>query len=280
MKTMDRLASASSCVVGVYLMLTACAPAKRTASPSANLGPSANASLTTGTNPNAANGPNRPPSLPSEPTNCEENPNPRPLTWIANPSAPLDSASPTVLGAPRVEASPFGPVLCFDGSDDGLVFDTNPIAGLPEFTIQVLFRPDPAGSPEAPSEQRFVHFEEGNTSSSQSRRALIETRVLGKHWYLDTYLRSTDASRTLVDAARTHPVSEWTWAALSYGNRQMRHFVNGKLELEGPIDARPLCPGRTSLGVRLNRVSWFRGCIRELRVSPQLLDASALEQLP
>jgi hypothetical protein len=38
----------------------------------------------------------------------------------------------------------------------------------------------------------------------------------------------------------------------------------------------PLCAGRASLGVRLNRVSWFKGCLRELRVTPSALPVAEL----
>ena len=39
-------------------------------------------------------------------------------------------------------------------------------------------------------------------------------------------------------------------------------------------------PGRTSLGVRLNQVFWFKGAIREVRIHPAALDAAALQRVP
>jgi hypothetical protein len=53
----------------------------------------------------------------------------------------------------------------------------------------------------------------------------------------------------------------------------MRHFVNGAEELSAAVKLEPLKTGRTSLGVRLNRVSWYQGAIRQVRISPRVLKA-------
>jgi hypothetical protein len=60
----------------------------------------------------------------------------------------------------------------------------------------------------------------------------------------------------------------------------MTQFVNGQAELEGGVAFPPMKPGRTALGVRLNRVSWFKGAIREVRIYPTALDAAALQRVP
>jgi hypothetical protein len=210
---------------------------------------------------------------------CAATDTPAPFAWTADGAAALGDAAPERLGEPRLEPGPHGNALCFDGVDDGLVFDRNPIAGLKEFTIQVLFRPDAIGTLDAPSEQRFVHFEEGSTTTPESRRALIETRVVGEQWYLDTFLRASNGSKALIDADEKHPVGRWYWVALTYADGTMRHYIDGKLELEGAVPFEPLCPGRASLGVRLNRVSWFKGCLRELRVTPGVVPSAELAAL-
>jgi len=207
---------------------------------------------------------------------CPASPTPAPFAWTADGGATPGSAAPARLGEPREEAGPHGKALCFDGVDDGLAFESNPIAGMTEFTIQVLFKPDAIGTPEAPSEQRFVHFEEGSATTPESRRALIETRVVGEQWFLDTYLRAAGGSKALIDAEKKHPVGRWYWVALTYADGTMRHYIDRELELEGEVPFEPLCSGRASLGVRLNRVSWFKGCLRELRVTPGVLPAAEL----
>lgn len=207
---------------------------------------------------------------------CPVSDAPAPFAWTAAGDATPGVVAPVRLGEPRVEPGPHGEALCFDGVDDGLAFEQNPIAGMKEFTIQVLFRPDPIGTPEAPSEQRFVHFEEGSATTPESRRALIETRVVGEQWFLDTFLRASNGSKALIDAEKKHPVGRWYWVALTYADGTMRHYIDGQLELEGAVPFEPLCPGRASLGVRLNRVSWFKGCLRELRVTPAVVPSAEL----
>ena len=204
---------------------------------------------------------------------------PSALNWTADAGGALGTAAALRLGEPKLESSPHGNVLCFDGVDDGLVFEQNPIAGMSQFTIQVLFRPDASGTPETPSEQRFVHFEQGSATTPQSPRVLIETRVVGDRWFLDTYLRTAGGSKALIDPEKKHPVGRWYWVALSYGGGTMRQYIDRQLELEGAIPFEPLCSGRASLGVRLNRVSWFKGCLRELRVTPSVLPAAELAAL-
>jgi hypothetical protein len=203
---------------------------------------------------------------------------PTAFTWTADAGGALGRAS-VRLGEPTLQSSPHGNALCFDGVDDGLIFEQNPIAGMSRFTIQVLFRPDAMGTLQAPSEQRFVHFEEGSTTTSDSRRLLIETRVVGDQWFLDTYLRGAHSSKALIDPEKKHPVGRWYWVALTYGDGTMRHYIDRQLELEGAVPFEPLGSGRASLGVRLNRVSWFKGCVRELRVTPAVLPAAELAAL-
>jgi len=60
----------------------------------------------------------------------------------------------------------------------------------------------------------------------------------------------------------------------------MGHFVNGELELSRPIEFAPQQPGRTSIGVRINEVSWFKGAIREIRFTPRGLSPEEFRLLP
>jgi hypothetical protein len=106
---------------------------------------------------------------------------------------------------------------------------------------------------------------------------LLETRLLpGGRWSLDTFLNSGKSSRTLIDRTKTHAAGQWHAAALVYDGVEMRHYVDGVLEASGPVSFAPLGPGRTALGVRLNQVSWFKGRIRLVRVTPEALPADRL----
>jgi hypothetical protein len=174
-----------------------------------------------------------------------------------------------VVGAPRVATSAAETAIVFDGKGDGLFVPANPLAGWPAFTIEVRFKPDGSGS----EEQRFLHLED-----ELKHRVLMETRTTpDKQWSLDTFLfQDADHKLTLLDRTRLHPADRWYWVALVYDGTKMSHYVNGVLELEGAVAFSPMSAGRTSIGVRQNRVSWFKGAIAEVRFTPAALPAAQL----
>jgi hypothetical protein len=183
----------------------------------------------------------------------------------------VSGLAPEVWGSPTPAASPDGPALCFDG-DDALVVPANPLEGRGAFTLEVLARVD-AVTDGAFAEPRFVHVE------GAGGRATVEARVTPRGWYLDTFLRSGAGERALIDPSRLHPLGRWSWAAVSYDGARMRDFVDGAEEGSAALAFAPLGPGRTSLGARQNRVHWFQGCIRELRVTPRALAPAELARV-
>ncbi|MGC4093761.1 MAG: LamG domain-containing protein [Polyangiaceae bacterium] len=191
--------------------------------------------------------------------------------WLVDDPRALHGAHTLVLGEPRLGESPLGPALCFDG-DDGLIADLNPLQGLEAFTLEVLARIDAVGDP-AHSEPRFVHIE-----SAEGLRATVEARVTSTQFFVDTHLHTNSDKLTLANSASLHPVGRWNWIALSYAEGHMRHFVDAVEDGHGDVPFRPMGAGKMSLGVRQNRVHYFQGCIRELRVSPRALPAEQLQR--
>jgi hypothetical protein len=196
-----------------------------------------------------------------------------PVVWTLDNTAAIGGQNPQVLGLPQiVDASAGGPALRFNGQNDGLILPVNPIAGWRKFTVEVLFRPDADG----PRAQRFLHI-----ADRAGSRALIETRTTdGKSWILDTYLACGKKGRTLRNRVRRHPTGKWAWVALVYDGRKMAHYVNGVREFEGRTIFPPMTDGSTSLGMRLNRVFWFKGTIKEVRFTPTALAPNALQRVP
>jgi hypothetical protein len=192
----------------------------------------------------------------------------QPVIWRLDGTARVGGHVAEVLGAPRVTAG----ATFFNGTSDGLLVPANPLAGLAQFTIEVLFQPAADG----PAEQRFLHVQDG-----PGTRALIETRVAGGTWALDTFLANpaTGARCALLDPARRHPADRWTWVALVYDGRRMTHYIDGVKELEGEVAFPPMAAGQVSLGVRQNRVYWFKGGIREVRWHATALKAGELQRL-
>jgi hypothetical protein len=192
------------------------------------------------------------------------------VVWTLDRLDRIGGCVPTILGKPQADEA--RRAVIFNGVDEGIVVPVNPIAGWAQFTIEVLFEPA-AGGAEA---QRFVHLED-----ERGARALLELRSLEDgRWCLDTFLFSGTSRLTLIDRARLHPAGRWYWVALRYDGRRMASFVNGAAELEGEVAVAPLAAGRTSLGVRLNQISWFKGAIREVRFHPTAPAPDQLQHAP
>ena len=193
-------------------------------------------------------------------------------TWRLDNLSRAGSDAIEMIGAPAVVQTEIGPVIQFNGASDGLLIARNPIEGLPRFTIEVLFAPDSDGS----VEQRFLHVQEAGAEN----RALVELRLNGGRWALDTYLRHDPAQMTLLDLSRTHASASWHVAAMTFDGTTQRHYVDGVEQGSGAVAFLPMRAGQTSIGVRQNRVSWFKGRIHTIRITPSVLSPSQLLQVP
>lgn len=187
------------------------------------------------------------------------------VVWELKNIANIGGHTTTVLGQPKVIKTDNGKAIEFDGVDDGIFIETNPLAGARAFTIEAWFRPDADG----PAEQRWLHIEDLENVES---RALLETRVTKNLWFLDTFLKSGDNRLPLYAENFKHPTGRWYHAALVYDGAEMRHYIDGKLELSGKIAMKPFGRGRVSIGVRQNKVYWFKGAVRKVRFSHKALD--------
>lgn len=170
----------------------------------------------------------------------------------------------TVEGDPKVIDTPNGKAIAFDGVDDGIFLDVHPMAGWPTFTAEVVFQPYKGGLPE----QRFFHMQENDTED----RVLFETRLTGDdRWFLDTFVLVVGSGCTLFAEEHPHSVGPWYHAAAVVDGTTMKHYVNGQLELSREMTYSPQKHGKTSLGVRLNRVCWYKGAIRTVRFTSGVL---------
>ena len=195
------------------------------------------------------------------------------IVWKLENTSKVGEYEPVVLGNPQSVKEPTGTCLSFDGLNDGLIVPKIPIEGWHQFTIEVLFKPDKDG----PTDPRFIHFED-----SALNRGTFELRITaGGQWYMDMFLKNgkTNSRLTLIDSTKLHPTEQWTWAALVYDGKTMSSYVNGKKELEGNVELPAFAYGNISIGVRLNKVNWFKGAIKEIRFHPQALDTEKMQNL-
>ena len=158
------------------------------------------------------------------------------VTWTAD-------SLPEVLerfGSPCTTDTPLGPALHFDGTGDGFFLDAVPVAGLEEFTLEAVFdafvnlgTPEP--TPENPAPQR--------------------------------------RSAVLIDESLTHPADRWYGLALVAGPQGLVSYVDGVEQCRSDLPWTPEIPaeGLTSLGVRQNKVCWFKGEIFKIRITPRAL---------
>lgn len=178
---------------------------------------------------------------------------------------PIDLA-----GAPTLTSSPWGPAMMFDGIGDGLFVEQHPLAGAQTFTIEALFRPDGGAF-----EQRWLHLESDQQPAlppgKSDTRMMFEIRVVGDRWYLDAFMTGSGYRQAMMVPEKTFPVGQWHHVAQSYDGRIFRSFVDGALQMAVAVPFSPQGPGRASVGVRLNRVNFFRGAIRQARFSRRAL---------
>ena len=191
--------------------------------------------------------------------------------WMFDRLDSIGGHRTTVLGEPRVIDSPLGKAVEFDGKDDALFVDNHPLAGAETFTWEAIFRPDGGER-----EQRWFHLSEQDpaTGADTDNRMLFEIRVAGDQWFLDSYNQSGTASKALMNRTALHPVGAWYHVASVYDGREFSNYVDGVREGAAELSLAPHRPGHASVGVRINKVFFFKGAVRLARFTRRALQPS------
>lgn len=176
----------------------------------------------------------------------------------------------TVLGQPKVIDTPLGKAVEFDGVDDALFIENHPLAGAKTFTWEAIFRPDGGQF-----EQRWFHLSENGSEN----RMLYEIRVVGDKWYLDSFNQTGDQGKALMNREALHPLGQWHHVATVYDGKVFRNFVNGVEEGSAEIQFAPQGDGRSSVGVRINKVFYFKGAVHSARFTRRALTPSEFQKL-
>jgi len=183
------------------------------------------------------------------------------ILWEMSDLIASDS-SVRIVGNPKIIEYKKDKALEFNGLNDGIFLDRLPISGMSEFTLEAIFRPESGGN----FEQRFFH-----SGEIRGDRVLLEIRSTATGWYFDAFVQSGTQKMTLIEPRFLHPLDQWTHVAYVVDQGKLSTYVNGQKELEGAITFSPVQTGKTSVGVRLNEQSWFKGAISQIRISPQAL---------
>lgn len=173
------------------------------------------------------------------------------------------SSKVEISGKPQIVASPYGEAVSFNGIDDAIFLNELPLQSLQEFTVEMIFNPDVTGS----FEQRILHIGE-----SKADRMLLEIRAVNSNWYFDGYACSGTNKKALIDEKLVHPLGKWYHVAFVVTPNSLTTYVNGKQELEESFSFLPIKTGQTSIGVRINKLNWFKGAIYKIRITPRQIN--------
>ncbi|HLK46963.1 MAG TPA: LamG domain-containing protein [Bryobacteraceae bacterium] len=192
-----------------------------------------------------------------------------PEVWIFDRIENIGGLPTTVLGHPRVIDTALGKAVEFNGIDDALFIGEHPLAGAETFTFEAIFRPDPGGAPE----QRWFHLSEQDpaTGKDTDTRLLFETRLIADRWCLDAFVNTPAGNKALLDRGLLHPLGAWYHVAMVYDGTEFRSYVNRVLQGKAAVAFVPEGKGRASVGVRINRVNFFKGAVREARFTRRAL---------
>jgi Concanavalin A-like lectin/glucanases superfamily len=212
-------------------------------------------------------------------------PNAMQITWTFDNLGTIGGLPVKVEGHPTVIPSPVGKAIVFDGVADALFIGKHPLAGATTFTWEAIFRPD--GGAE---EQRWFHLAQQNRETGEfvtlappgptqdsNPRLLFEVRMVkGDQWYLDAFTNG----RALMFPDKLHPIGRWYQVAQVYDGRMYRSYVNGELQGEAELAYTPQGEGAASIGVRMNRVSYFHGAVAKARFTFKALPPADFITLP
>jgi hypothetical protein len=182
--------------------------------------------------------------------------------WIVSELKEKMKGKVKIIGNPGTTKCKYGEALTFNGTSDGLLLESMPLKNLNEFTVEVIFEPQSGGG----FEQRYLHLGE-----VQGDRVLLELRATPTQWYADSFIKVGEENVTLISPQLLHPLDSWYHLAYVNDNGKFTVYINGTRELSGELKLPALKSGNTSLGMRQNEVSWFKGAIYEVRITPKAL---------
>jgi len=193
-----------------------------------------------------------------------------PEVWTFDRIDNIGGHATTVLGHPRVIDTPHGKAVEFNGVDDGLFIDVHPLAGATTYTWEAIFRPDGGNA-----EQRWFHLNTNPATGADSEdRMLFEIRVIDGRWCLDAFNKSGAVQKALLNRTHLHALGEWFHVAAVYDGTEFRSYIDGVQDGTAQVHLAPQGPGQTAVGVRINKVFYFKGAVRKARFTRRALAPS------
>jgi hypothetical protein len=103
---------------------------------------------------------------------------------------------------------------------------------------------------------------------------LFEIRVVDDKWYFDSYNQSGAANKALINKTALHPLGAWYHVAAVYDGKEFSNYVDGVREGAADIHLAAHGPGHASVGVRINKVFYFKGAVHLARFTRRALSPS------
>jgi hypothetical protein len=198
--------------------------------------------------------------------------------WRFDQTASVAGHPAQVLGRPRVISTEFGNAIAFDGANDALLVDVHPLAGAKTWTWEMIFRPDADGA----AAQRVFNLQvkDAATGADIADRMLFEIRIVNGQWCLDSFATSAGQGTTLLNCEKLHPLGQWYRVTAVYDGTTFRNYVGDELQGEAAVKLEPQGAGHSSVGMRINRMYFFKGAILEARFTPRALDVGDFLKMP
>lgn len=202
----------------------------------------------------------------------------RPEVWTFDRLDKIGGLRTMILGHPHVIKTPMGKAVQFNGVDDAIFLPEHPLAGAETFTFEAIFRPERGGA----AEQRWFHLAEQDpkTGEDTETRFLFEIRVIGEQWCLDAFVHTPTANKALLYRNLLHPLDVWHQVAMVYDGKEFRSYVNGVLQGKADVHFEPEGPGHSSIGVRINKMFFFKGSVRQARFTRKALSPEEFVKVP
>jgi hypothetical protein len=187
------------------------------------------------------------------------------ILWDLDNINSIGGNNTTVVGQPKVIDTDKGKAIQFDGVKDGLIVDTLPLKGAEKFTIEVIVRPDVNGL----QTQRFLNLKENDDKNRILM--LMNTSPTDKIWYFETFVKNAAGTLDLYQTEKYYAAGKWYSVAMVYDGQKLYNYVNGVKEISEELAFTPLAEGKTSIGMKINKQSYFKGAIHKIRFSRQVL---------
>jgi len=192
------------------------------------------------------------------------------IIWDFNDITSIGGNKTTVVGQPKVIDTEKGKAIKFDGVDDGLIVESLPIAGAEKFTVEIIFLPDANGL----QTQRFLNLQANN--SVNRLLLMMDASPADKIWYLQSFIKSSAGTLDMFQTEKFYPTGKWNSVAVVYDGQKLHSYVNGIEEIAQPLAFSPLGKGKTSIGMKINQHSFFKGAVRKVRFTRRALGPDKL----